>query len=113
LEAFLRAAVGDEVYERLDPELRERMLGNADTFFGMEFGTFEEFVPAEAALAAVRVPVRVLVGRDTAPLFRESCSWLAECVETEVREFPGAHVPYLDRPEETAGALRQLLRGLA
>jgi hypothetical protein len=29
-ELFLRSVAGDDVYESLDPELRERLLGNAE-----------------------------------------------------------------------------------
>ncbi len=113
LEAFLRAAAGDAVYESLDPRLRERMLGNAETFFSMEFGSFEDFVPGETALTAVTVPTQVLVGRESAPFFREVCAWLAERAGMAVREIPGGHAPYLDRPAEMAEVLRPLLREFA
>jgi pimeloyl-ACP methyl ester carboxylesterase len=113
LEAFLRFAGGDAVYNRLDPELRERMLGNAETFFEMEFGRLEEFFPDATALAAVKVPAWVLVSRDSDPLFREACTWLTEHSGWRLREIPGAHAPYLDRPDETAEALRPLLRAFA
>ena len=113
LEAFLRVAAGDAAYESLDPRLRERMLGNAETFFSVEFGSFEDFVPGETALTAVTVPTQVLVGRESAPLFREVCAWLAERAGMAVREIPGGHAPYLDRPAEMAEVLRPLLREFA
>jgi pimeloyl-ACP methyl ester carboxylesterase len=113
LEAFLRFAAGDAVYERLNADLRERMLGNTETFFGIEFGRLEEYVPNEAVLAAVKLPARVLVSRESAPFFREVCTWLVTRTGWALREIPGAHAPYLDRPDETAEALRPLLRECA
>ncbi len=112
-EAFLRFAAGDEAFETLDPQLRERMLGNGETFFGTEMGVLEPYQPDEAALTAVEVPVRVMVGTESAPFFAETGRWLADRVSVEVERLPGGHACYIDRPEEMAQTLRPLLRELS
>lgn len=108
-EAFLRFAAGDETFETLNPQLRERMLGNGDTLFGTEMGTVETYQPDEAALANVEVPVRVMVGTESAPFFTETTQRLADRLSGEVERLPGGHACYIDRPEEMARTLRPLL----
>ena len=112
-ESFFRFVAGDEVFENLDPQLRERMLANGETFFGPEMGVFESYRPDEAALEAIEVPVRVMVGTESAPFFAEVARWLADRMNVETEELPGAHTPYFDRPQQMAETLRPLLRGLS
>jgi pimeloyl-ACP methyl ester carboxylesterase len=66
VEAFIRLVDGDEVFENLDPQLRERMLRNGETCLVTEMPVFPAYAPDEATLAAVEVPMRVMVG-PTAP----------------------------------------------
>jgi len=110
VEAFVRFAAGDDNFEKLNPELRERMLGNGTTLFGTEFGAFESYRPDDATLAAVEVPLQVMVGTDSAPFFGEAAQWLAARLGVEVRTLPGGHAPYFDRPEEVAKEIRPFLR---
>ena len=111
VEAFLRVVVGDEAFENLRPQLRERMLGNAETFLGLEFGALDFYRPDNAELASVEVPVRILVGRESAPFFVEAARWLAAHLRNgELVVLPGAHTPYFDRPKEMAEAIRPLFR---
>jgi len=112
-EAFLRFAAGDEAFEALDPQLRERLLGNGEIFLGTEIGVMESYDPNEATLAAVEVPVRVMVGAESAPFFAETAQWLAGRLNVEVERLPGGHTPYFDRPEEMAQILRPVLRELS
>jgi pimeloyl-ACP methyl ester carboxylesterase len=112
LEAFLRFAAGDETFEKLDPGLRERMLGNAEVFFGVELGVLEPYRPDDATLAGVEVPVWVMAGPESPPLV-EASRWLAARLNVELETLPGAHMPYFDRPEEMAEAIRPLLRELS
>jgi len=112
-ETFLRFVAGDEVFENLDPHLRDRMLVNGETFFGPEMGAFEPYWPDEAALAAMEVPVRVMVGTESAPFFAEVARWLADRMKVELEELPGGHTPYFDRPQQMAETLRPLLRELS
>ena len=112
-ETFFRFVAGDEAFENLDPHLRERMLGNAETFLGTEMGTFEPYEPDEAALTAIEVPVRVMVGPESAPFFAETARWLADRMNVELERLPGGHTPYFDRPEEMANTIRPLLKELS
>jgi pimeloyl-ACP methyl ester carboxylesterase len=113
VETFLRFVVGDATYERFDPSLLERMLGNGETLFGVEFGVFDSYGPDDATLAGVKVPVVVMVGTESRPYFGEASRWLAARLDVGLEELPGGHSPYIDRPEETARALRPLLRRLS
>jgi pimeloyl-ACP methyl ester carboxylesterase len=111
--SFLRFFAGDEAFEHLEPELRERMLGNAEVFFGLEFGAIGPYRPHKESLAAVDVPVRIMAGTESPPPLVAVARWLAERLDVELESLPGAHTPYFDRPEEMAQALRPLLRELS
>ena len=111
VEAFIRFVDGDETFDKLDPQLRERMLGNAETCLVTEMPVFPAYEPDEAALAAVEVPVRVMVGPDSA--LGEPAGWLAGQLGVELESLPGGHTPYFDRPQEMAEALRPMLRELS
>ncbi len=110
VEAFLRFADGNENFENLAPELRERMLGNGETLFGIELlGTFESYRPTDEALAEVEVPVQVAISTESAPFFDEAARWLADRLGVEVATLTGGHAPYLDHPVETAETIRPFL----
>ena len=112
-ESFFRFVAGDEAFENLDPQLRERMLENGEIFLGTEMGAFEPYQPDEASLPTVEVPVRIMVGTESAPFFAESARWLADRLNSELETLPGGHTPYFDRPHEMAETLRPLLRELS
>ena len=111
--AFVRSVAGDETFENLDPQLRERMLGNGETLFGTEMEVLVAYRPDDATLAAVEVPARVMVGTDSAPFFGEAARWLADRLDVALERLPGAHTPYFERPEEMAETIRPLLRELS
>ena len=101
LDAFLRFAFGDQIVDDLDPELRDRLMANAEMVFTTEMPAFQAYRPDEASLGALRVPVTVLVGEDqTAPFFGEAASWLAQRLDTVVTASPGAHGPHLSHPAQ-------------
>ncbi|MGH2562611.1 MAG: alpha/beta fold hydrolase [Thermomicrobiales bacterium] len=113
MEAFVREAAGDTAFEALDPALRERMLNNAEIFFGVELDAFVSYVPDAAELAAANVPVHVVAGRESRDnYYHDAAQWVANQVGSELREISGAHTPYFDRPEAMAEALRPILRDL-
>ena len=113
VEDFMRFAAGAATFDGLEPALRERMLGNGETLFGIEFGQVDAYRPDDATLAAAQRPVRVVAGEESPPFMAEAARWLAARLGTEVRMLPGGHMPYLDRPEATAAALRPLLRDVS
>lgn len=113
VEAFLRVVAGDVAFENVNPQLRERMLGNGETFLGLEFGTLNSYRPDDATLAGIEVPVRVVAGAESAPFFIEASRWLADQLDVELKMLSGAHTPYFDRPEEMAEEIRPLLKQLS
>lgn len=103
LDAFLRFAYGDDLVDRLAPDLRARMHANAEMVFSIELPAFQAYHPDERALGSLAVPVRIMVGEDQAvPLFAEAASWLADRIGTAVLASPGAHGPHLSHPEALA-----------
>jgi pimeloyl-ACP methyl ester carboxylesterase len=113
VERFIRFAAGDANWENLDPGLRERMSGNGETLFGMEMGTFEPYRPDDATLAAITVPVQVLVSEESAPFFGEAAGWLAARCGVKVARTPGTHGPQFDHPQELVRTIRPFLRELS
>ncbi|MGH3934134.1 MAG: alpha/beta fold hydrolase, partial [Pseudonocardiaceae bacterium] len=61
-ELFLLSVAGQETYESLDPELRERLLLNGDVLFNTEMAPYLEYGPTPAELASVRLPRLVTAG---------------------------------------------------
>jgi pimeloyl-ACP methyl ester carboxylesterase len=113
MDAFLRLMCGDAAVDALDEQLRERALGNAETFFDIEFGVLDGPVPDEQMLSAVDTPVVPAVSPGSPPFFREATGWLAERLGVAIHELAPGHAPYMDRPEEFASALRPLFREMA
>ena len=55
-ERFIRFVAGDANWERLDPSVQQRMLASADTYFGIESGAFDSYLPDDETLAAISTP---------------------------------------------------------
>jgi len=111
MELFLRQNIGAANFENLVPELRERMLGNAEVTFFIELAAFSSYVPDAKALADVEVPVQVVAGADSrGAYYYEAAEWAAKQLGTKLQEIPGAHTPYFDRPKEMVQAIRPFLR---
>ena len=110
LERFWRFVAGDANWESLESGLRERMLGNAQTFLEVE-RTLETYRPDDATLATIVVPVQVLLSEDSPPFIAEIAEWLASRLGVEVSSTPGTHTPYQDHPRALAEAIRSFLAG--
>jgi pimeloyl-ACP methyl ester carboxylesterase len=109
LDAFLRFAFGDEIVDGWAPELRERMLSNAEMVFSVELPGLQTYRPDEDALARCSVPASVLVGdHQQLPFFAEAAEWLATRLRTEVTATTGAHGPQFSSPEALAATIREL-----
>jgi pimeloyl-ACP methyl ester carboxylesterase len=108
LERFWRFVAGDGNWGALEAGLRERMLGNAETFLNVE-RTLECYRPDDATLAAIAIPVQVLVSDECAPFIAEIGEWLALRLGVEVSRTPGTHTPYHDHPHELAEKIRSFL----
>ena len=118
MELFLRWVAGDEAFESLDDELRIRMLGNGEVFFGLELEDVMSYLPTTEQLAQVKQPCVVAAGvenRDpstTRHWFYEASQWFASQLGATFIETPGAHVPQLTHPRALAELIRPILRKL-
>ena len=92
-ERLFRWAAGDANWEGLQPALRQRMQATAETFFEAELGTYEGYLPDDATLAAIAVPVMVLVSTQTHGVDGQAAGRLAERLGVEVTRTPGTHGP--------------------
>lgn len=110
VEAFLRFVIGDAAFEQMDSQLRERLLNNGETLFGLEFGRFEQYVPSEREFAAINVPVQVMAGEESYPFFKEAAAWLAAQLHVKTVAMPGAHTPHRDRPQAMVDTVRPFLQ---
>jgi pimeloyl-ACP methyl ester carboxylesterase len=113
LERFLRFVAGDANWERLEPSVRQRMLASADTYFGVESGAFDTYLPSDEALGAIDLPIQLLVSDGSLPAFSEAGGRLAGLLGVEVMRTPGTHFPYLDHPDELAEVVRPFLRRIS
>jgi len=110
LERFIRFGAGDANWERLEPGVQKRMLASADTYFGVESGAFDSYLPDEETLASITIPIKLLVSEQSHAFFSEAAARLAELLGVEVARAPGTHFPYLDHPQELAQTVRPFLR---
>jgi pimeloyl-ACP methyl ester carboxylesterase len=96
MEVFIRANAGDAAYESwfssADPALRERIFGNAATFFTIELPAFATFVPDRDRLHANGVPLTVVVGEENRDgWYGAAARWLVEGAGANFVELPGGH----------------------
>jgi pimeloyl-ACP methyl ester carboxylesterase len=110
IERLWRYIAGDANWDRLDAALRARMCATAETFLDVELGSYETFLPEDAALAAIRVPVMVLVSEQSHAFYSQAAGRLAERLGVDVARTPGGHCAYHDHPYELAATLRPFLR---
>jgi pimeloyl-ACP methyl ester carboxylesterase len=111
-EDFWRYMAGDEAWNKLAPDLRERMRASSNTLFDIELGTHERYLPDDETLAAIAPRVRLLVSADGLPVYTEAARKLGQRLGQDVETTPGAHAAYHDQPLELAQAVRPLLREL-
>jgi pimeloyl-ACP methyl ester carboxylesterase len=86
------------------------MRATADTFFEVELGSYEGFLPDDAVLAAIAAPVMVLVSTQTHAVYGQAAGRLAERLGVQVTRTPGTHMAYHDHPHELAETVRPFLR---
>jgi pimeloyl-ACP methyl ester carboxylesterase len=107
LESFLRFAFGDQIVEEWAPDLRQRLLSNAEMVFAIELPAFQSYRPDPETLARCSTPVSVLVGdQQQLPFFDEAAQWLARHLGIEVNSTPGAHGPQFSCPDALAASIR-------
>ncbi len=112
MEAFLAFAAGESI-RPLPGAVIDRMLGNGEVLFGVEFGNLEFWHPDEERLQALSIPVRLLVGDESPPVFNEAASWIARQVGAEVVPVPGGHFGFIDKTSDFVKVVRPLIRSMA
>jgi pimeloyl-ACP methyl ester carboxylesterase len=110
VEALLRYLNDDFVLAAIPPDVLGRMLDNADTIIGIERPGFVGWQPKSEDLAALRMPVALMIAHDTLPDFRQVMDWLAAQLKVEPITVPGRHGFYYYRPQDLADTLRPILR---
>jgi pimeloyl-ACP methyl ester carboxylesterase len=111
-EPFWRYMAGEDAWDKLAPDLRERMRASLETLFGVELGIHERYLPDDETLAAVAPRVRLLVSADGPAYYTEAARRLGQRLGRDVEAMPGTHAAYHDHPIEFARAIRRLVREL-
>ena len=111
-EPWWRYVAGEDAWNKLAPDLRERMRASGETLFGIELGTYERYLPDDETLAAAAPRVRLLVSADGLAAYTEVARRLGQQLGRDVETTPGTHTAYHDHPIEFAQAIRRLLREL-
>jgi pimeloyl-ACP methyl ester carboxylesterase len=109
-ERFWCYMAGDEGWQRLAPALRERIRATAGTFFGVELGTYELYLPEDETLGSISPRVQLVVSEDGLPVFAEIARRLAKRVGVGITTVPGTHATYHEHPSKLAEAIRPFLR---
>jgi pimeloyl-ACP methyl ester carboxylesterase len=113
VERFWCYMTGPDGWNRLAPALRERLRATATTLVGVELGTYELYLPDDAALGAIAAPVRLIVSEEGLPFFAEIARRLAERLAVDVATAPGTHATYHEHPHELAALVRPFLRDVS
>jgi pimeloyl-ACP methyl ester carboxylesterase len=109
MEAFMRGNVGDEVFESIDPGVRNRALANGAVFLQIELPAFVAFTPDRDRLRATGVPLTVLVGAQNRDNWLgATATWLAEGTGAELVELPGGHAGLWTHPEPFANLVLRI-----
>jgi pimeloyl-ACP methyl ester carboxylesterase len=115
MEVFIRANAGDAAYElwfaSIDPTYRERIFGNAATFFAIELSAFARFIPDRDRLRASGVPLTVVVGEDNRDgWYGAAAHWLVEGTGATLVELPGGHGGFVTHQDELVALVRRVGR---
>lgn len=113
LERFLRFVAGDTNWEGLDAGVQQQLLRSADTYFGVESGAFDAYLPDDETLAGITTPIQLLVSTQSQPEFAQAAGRLADRLGIEVTQTPGTHFPYLDHPDQLAETVKPFLRSIS
>jgi pimeloyl-ACP methyl ester carboxylesterase len=115
MESLLRHYATEDVFDALSPEERDRAVGSAEVFMTMEMERFASYAPDLEAVRASGAPVAILKGRESDRYadIPEEVSWLSEKLAVPVTEVPGAHVGYMQHPDDWADILRRIIREMS
>lgn len=103
---FVASVRGEGSYQ-WPTDLLDRFMANVPHLFTNEFEEFGEFRPDWDRLASCGVPIVMSAGREDRGMYYAIPSIIiAERLGIPWTEFPGYHLPFLERPAEFVAALR-------
>ncbi|MDX6314614.1 MAG: hypothetical protein QOF44_4078 [Streptomyces sp.] len=89
----------------------KRFAGNRDRIFLREFPALRDFVPGFEALAGVPFPIVMAAGaEDRGRYYATPSLVIAERLGVPWTEFPGYHMPFMERPAAFVAALRAVVQ---
>jgi pimeloyl-ACP methyl ester carboxylesterase len=112
VRALLQHLNGEAVLKALPADVLERMEKNGDTIVNFE-SAFAAWRPSDEALAAIRVPVVLMIAEQTQPGYVAVVRVLEERLGVKAVTVPGPHGFYYFRPSDLADAVRPHFRSLA
>ncbi len=103
---------GEGGFESLvDAKRRERWLTNSEFMFGYEFPKMIfGYRPDPAAIAALRVPVKVMRAAEVLPINLAAAEWLASQLKTDLVVASGAHLAYCIQADVFTQELQRVLK---
>ena len=109
VERFWQYIAGKNAWTQLPPALRERFHARHHS---LRRGAWhlEQSMPDDRALAAIAVPVLLVVSEDSHDFFAEVTRRLSGRLGADVATTPGRHGAYHDYPKELAETIRPFLR---
>jgi hypothetical protein len=102
IEALMRYLNDEGVLTAIPPDILARMLNYADTILNIESPGFAGWQPKKEELAALKVPVVLMIARETLPVYRQVMGWLARELKVKPITVPGRHAFYYYRPQDLA-----------
>ena len=107
---------GDAFMDAVPADMRERIDANQDVNVTIDGPSWTSFVPDEAAIAAVEIPIHAAYGEDTTDPITwlvEAAEWVSKASGGPLHVVPGAHAGFVDRPAEFAEAVRPILASMS
>ena len=117
VDSWGRHAAGDETWEALPQEFRDRVTGNADVHWAEVPHTLK-FVPAAKEMVASGAPFAIAYNKgllNSDPTIRflyESCEWLSKQTAIEMDEIDGPNMLYWADPARAVAGLKPIIERL-
>jgi pimeloyl-ACP methyl ester carboxylesterase len=109
VRTLLQHLNGEAVLGALPADILERMIGNGDTMFNLETA-FAAWRPSDEQLAAIEVPIVLMIAQGTQPGFVQVMKVLEARLGSKAQTVPGPHGFYYFRPGDLADAVRPHFR---
>jgi pimeloyl-ACP methyl ester carboxylesterase len=112
VKALMRYLNDDAVFSVIPADILERLISNAETIISIEVPGFAGWRLQIADLERLKLPIALLVARETLPIYKAVTDWLAKQTGVQPITVPGHHGFYYYRPQDLANVLRPILKSL-